>query len=61
MPSSDEDDLSPQEELEYWARCAPSWRLPPVVLTPIVAPLDDLGEDEVVPFSAMAHFWQPDG
>ena len=56
MPPSDDDDLTVQEKLEFQARCSPTWRLPPVVVTPELGPLDDLGESEVVPFSAMAHF-----
>jgi hypothetical protein len=56
MPSSDDNDLTAQEKMEFQARCAPTWRLPPLVVTPEVGRLDDLGEDEVVPFSALAHF-----
>lgn len=55
MPSS-ENDFTLQEELEFRARSSASWRLPPLQLVPEVGPLDEMGEDEVVPFSALAHF-----
>jgi hypothetical protein len=60
MPSSDDEKLTVQEEMEFAAWGSQTWRLPPVVVTPVVGTLDDLGEDEVVPFSALAHFWPRD-